>query len=99
MDITKKQNAGKTTLELSGRLDTKNAPHLQEVLIPEFDSENEIELDFAGLTYVSSAGLRVLLSGEKTAKEKGRGLILVNVSSEIIKILEMTGLRDFFHIE
>jgi anti-anti-sigma factor len=99
VNINKTQTTEKTTLTLSGRLDTTTAPKLQEELIPEFDTAKHVELDFAELAYVSSAGLRVLLMGEKTAKAKGGKLTLVNVSAEIMEVFEMTGFADILNIE
>ena len=98
MTINKTQTGGKTTLVLSGRLDTTTAPSLQEALIPEFDNAKHIELDFTELAYVSSAGLRVLLMGEKTAKAKGGKQTLINVSDEIMEVFEMTGFADILNI-
>ena len=91
MNINKTQNGDKITLSLSGRLDTTTAPQLQEVLIPAFDEAKHVEMDFAELEYVSSAGLRVLLMGEKTAKAKTGEQTLLNVSPEIMEVFEMTG--------
>ena len=99
MTINKTQNGDKTTLALTGRLDTTTAPGLQEALVPEFDTAKQVELDFAELTYVSSAGLRVLLIGEKTAKAKGSKQTLANVSDEIMEVFEMTGFREILHFE
>ena len=99
MTINKTQNGDKTTFALSGRLDTTTAPQLQEALIPEFDNAKHIELDFAELAYVSSAGLRVLLMGEKTAKAKDGKQTLVNVSAEIMEVFDMTGFTGILHIE
>ena len=98
MTITKTQNGDKTTITLSGRLDTTTAPQLQEALIPEFDAAKHIELDFSALAYVSSAGLRVLLMGEKTAKAKGGKQTLVNVSAEIMEVFDMTGFSSILNI-
>jgi len=98
MNINKTQNGDKTVLVLSGRLDTTTAPKLQEVLIPEFDGAKNVELDFSELAYVSSAGLRVLLMGEKTAKAKSASMNLVNVSDEIMEVFEMTGFADVLTI-
>jgi len=98
MNINKTQNGEKTVLALSGRLDTTTAPKLQETLIPEFENAKCVELDFAELAYVSSAGLRVLLMGEKTAKAKGGKFRLVNVSEEIMEVFEMTGFADMLTI-
>ena len=98
MTINKTQNGDKITLTLSGRLDTITASSLQEALIPEFDTAKHIELDFQELAYVSSAGLRVLLMGEKTAKAKGAKQTLVNVSAEIMEVFDMTGFTEILHI-
>ena len=99
MKINKINQDGKTVFSLSGRLDTVTSPKLQEVLIPEFDEAKHVELDFADIAYVSSAGLRVLLMGEKTAKAKGGRQTLVNVSGDIMEVFEMTGFSDVLSIE
>ena len=98
MQINKTKDAAKTILTLEGRLDTSTAPKLQEALISEFESGTHVELDFAGLAYVSSAGLRVILMGEKTAKSKGARQTLCNVSDEIMEVFEMTGFADILSI-
>ena len=98
MTINKEKTGDKTSFILSGRLDTTTAPSLQELLIPEFDSSKQIELDFANIIYVSSAGLRVLLMGQKTAKSKDAQFILTNVSPEIMEVFEMTGFSDMLTI-
>jgi anti-anti-sigma factor len=99
MIITKNQSEEKLVLSLEGRLDTVTAPDLQEQLIPEFDKTKHIQLDFKQLVYVSSAGLRVLLIGTKTAKAKGGKMSLVNVSAEIKEIFEMTGFSGILTID
>lgn len=98
MNITKTQNGDKTVIALSGRLDTTTAPQLQEILIPEFNTSKQVELDFAGLAYVSSAGLRVLLMGEKTAKAKDGSMTLTHVSPEIMEVFEMTGFSGILKV-
>ena len=99
MNINRTSTGEKTIFALEGRLDTTTAPQLQAALIPEFDSIKEIELNFSGLAYVSSAGLRVLLMGEKTAKAKGAKLVITNVSEEINEVFEMTGFSEILTIE
>jgi len=88
----------KLTLALEGRLDTTTAPQLQDVLIPALDEAKEIELNFSQLTYVSSAGLRVLLMGEKIAKTKGVKMALTRVSPDIMEVFSMTGFDGILHI-
>ncbi|MDR2598692.1 MAG: STAS domain-containing protein [Oscillospiraceae bacterium] len=94
MTITKTQENGKITLTLNGRLDTTTAPSLQEDIVPAIDEANEIVVDFADLTYVSSAGLRVLLMAEKMAKASDKTMILSNISEEIMEVFEMTGFAN-----
>lgn len=98
MNITQNKEGTSLVLALEGRLDTTTAPRLQEALIPAFDTEKEITLDFAELAYVSSAGLRVLLMGEKTAKAKAAVMTLRNVSEDIMEVLDMTGFGDILAI-
>jgi len=99
ININKTQSGEKITLALSGKLDTVTAQTLHDALIPEFDDAKHIELDFADLNYVSSAGLRILLIGEKTAKAKGSKQTLINVSTGVMKILDMTGFITILNIE
>jgi anti-anti-sigma factor len=99
MTITQNQSEEKLVMALEGRLDTITAPLLQEQLIPGFDRAKHIQLDFRQLAYVSSAGLRVLLVGEKTAKARGGKLTLVNVSAEINELFDMTGLSEVLTID
>ncbi len=99
MRINKAQKNGNLILAMEGRLDTTTAPQLQEALIPAFDDCKEITLDFAELVYVSSAGLRVLLMGQKQAKKTGSAMTLQNVSDEVMEVLEMTGFADMLTIE
>ena len=98
MTITKTQENGTIIFALVGRLDTTTAPQLQEALIPAFGEAEEIKLDFAELAYVSSAGLRVLLMGQKSAKAKGASMVLSGVSEEIMEVFEMTGFADMLTI-
>jgi len=91
MIINKTQTNEKIVFALDGRLDTTTAPQLQEVLIPAFDETKRVELDFASVVYVSSAGLRVLLLGEKTAKTKNAEMVLSGVSTDVKEVFEMTG--------
>jgi len=98
MTINKIRQNGEITFELAGRLDTTSAPQLQEALLPAFDGADSVTLEFSGLAYVSSAGLRVLLMGEKTAKSKGVPMRLAGVSEDVMEVFEMTGFADILTI-
>ncbi len=99
MTINKTQENEKLILTLEGRLDTVTASQLEAKLIPAFEEAKSIELDFAGIVYVSSAGLRVLLMGQKTSKASGKSMILKKVSEEVMEVFEMTGFADILQIE
>jgi len=99
MNISKTLTGDKTILALSGRLDTITAPKLLEALIPEFDRAKQVVLDFAEIVYVASAGLRVLLMGEKTARAKSSRQTLTGVSAEIMEVFEMTGFSSVLNLE
>jgi len=99
MTINKTQDGETTTFTLDGRLDTTTSPSLQEVLVPEFNTATQVILDCANLKYVSSAGLRVLLMGEKASKAKGAKMTLCNVAGEIMEVFEMTGFKDILRFE
>jgi len=98
MFIKKTLENGKLTLALEGRLDTATSQQLQDTLLPALDEAKQVELDFSKLDYVSSAGLRVLLLGQKNAQEKGASMSLVSVSDEIMEVLEMTRFTDILTI-
>jgi anti-anti-sigma factor len=94
---TDKENA--IVLSLSGRLDTTSAPDFQNDLMAKIETGLDVVLDFKELAYVSSAGLRVLLMGEKAAKSKDITMKLQNVSADIMEVFEMTGFNDVLNIE
>lgn len=98
LDIKKNQNGSKLELSLSGRLDTITAPQLEEEIKAEIDGITELVFDFTDLAYVSSAGLRVLLSAQKSMNEKG-SMVVRNVSEEIQEIFDVTGFSDILTIE
>jgi len=98
MNTSKTQENGRITIEIEGRLDTTTAPQLEAELVPAFAEAGDIMLDFAKLEYVSSAGLRVLLIGQKAAKAKGASMTVSNVSEDIMEVLEMTGFDEMLTI-
>ena len=98
LKIEKKQDDKKLEAALEGRLDTTSAPQLEAALKDNFDAIDELILDFTGLEYISSAGLRVLLSSQKIMSKKG-GMKVTHVSDVIMEIFEVTGFSDILTIE
>lgn len=97
MTITKNQNGSHLDMALEGRLDTTTAPQLEAELKQSMDGVTELELDFAGLEYLSSAGLRVLLSAQKVMNRQG-SMVIKNVNETIMEIFEVTGFADILTI-
>ncbi len=97
MTITKNKDGEKLTLALNGRLDTVSSPLLETALKEDADGISELELDFSELAYISSAGLRVLLSAQKAMAGKG-SMTIRNVCPDIMEIFEITGFSDILTI-
>ena len=98
LNIIKKQENDKLTVALEGRLDTTTAPQLEAELKESIGSVTELVLDFENLEYISSAGLRVLLSAQKVMSKQG-SMKLIHVSDLIREIFEVTGFVDILTIE
>lgn len=98
MEITQVAKDGGTELVLTGRLDTTTAPKLQPALLAAIATGGPVELDFGGIEYVSSAGLRVLLLGQK-ATQSGGSMVLRNVSPDVMEVFDMTGFSSILTIE
>lgn len=98
MTINKELNGTTLTAKIEGRVDTTTAPALEQELKSSFDGVTELVLDFADVAYISSAGLRVLLSAQKIMQKQG-SMKLIHVSAEIMEIFEVTGFSDILTIE
>lgn len=98
LDIKKNLEGSKLEFVLNGRLDTITAPQLEEEVKASIDEITDLVFDFTDLSYVSSAGLRVLLSAQKTMNGKG-SMVVRNVSEEIQEIFDVTGFSDILTIE
>ena len=85
------------TIAPEGRLDTITAPQLESELRSSIEGMTELVFDLEKLVYISSAGLRVLLSAQKTMNKQGT-MVLKNVRPEIMEILEITGFADILTI-
>ena len=98
MEITKSIQDQSATLGLVGRLDTITAPRLEEELKEILSNVTELVLDFEKLEYISSAGLRVLLSAQKVMSRQG-SMKLIHVNEAVMEIFEVTGFSDILTIQ
>ena len=98
MTITRKQNGETLEIALEGRLDTMTAPELEAELNKSLAGAETLIIDFSKLDYISSAGLRVLLSAHKAMTSKG-GMKVTNVNEIVCEVFEVTGFADILDIE
>ena len=98
MNIEKICMDKESILKVSGRLDTTTAPALETVVAETAAACENLILDFDGLNYISSAGLRVILKAQKSMAAKG-GMKLLHVNETIMEIFEITGFSDILTIE
>lgn len=99
MDITQTNEGDALVVSVSGRLNTSTAPELDKKLASLLGDTEHLVLDFVDLVYISSAGLRVVLSTQKSMTRKGGTLVVRHVKPEIMEVFEMTGFVDFLTIE
>ena len=93
MTINKSENGSAMTISLEGRLDTTTSPALEKELNEVLPNINELVFDFSKLEYISSAGLRVLLTAHKAMSRKG-GMKVTNVNEIVQEVFDVTGFSD-----
>ena len=93
-----KKTAQATTIQVAGRLDTTTAPVLEKNICREIEGTQNLILDLKEMVYISSAGLRVLLSAQKMMMKIGT-MKVKNVCPDVMEIFEMTGFADILEIE
>ncbi len=98
MNITKSLENGVLNILLDGKLDTSTTPQATEEIEAELENAQSIVIDMKDLKYISSAGLRLLLSLHKKMAEKG-GLTIKNVNDTNMEIFDFTGFTDILNIE
>ena len=84
---------------VEGRVDTNTSPLLQQAILNAFQKNSNVVLDFLNVQYISSAGLRALLIGQKTAASKRGSMKLVNVSGMVQEVLDLSGFSSILQIE
>ncbi len=97
MEIKKIIENDVATLKLTGWLDTQSAPQLGEA-VGELDGINSLILDFDALEYISSSGLREILSASRKLSAAGGSFSVINVSNEVMDVFLMTGFSKKLNI-
>ncbi|GHV69497.1 anti-sigma factor antagonist [Spirochaetia bacterium] len=99
MEIVKTSADTGITLAISGKLSAATAEEFGTAVDAAVEETGALVLDFAGVTYLSSAGLRVLIGAKKKLKAKGGSLLILHVGEVIQEVFEITGLEDVFDIQ
>jgi anti-sigma B factor antagonist len=99
MDISEEQRGGALVIAASGRIDSNTANDLEAVLPARVQDNAATVVDLGGVSYVSSAGLRVLLKGAKTARASGHRLVLSGLSPAVREVFDISGFSTIFAIE
>ena len=98
LNITKNIENGKAVFALEGRLDTVTAPGLEQTLKESLHGVSDLTFDFEGLEYISSAGLRVLLTAQKAMTGNGE-MKIVHVNDIVAEVFEVTGFSEILNIQ
>lgn len=98
MEITREDGDGISIIAPVGRIDSNTARDVEAVLLPAFEDGRSIVFDFGGLTYISSAGLRVLLMAAKRSKASGVPLALSGMKPSVHEVFQISGFARLFDI-
>ena len=98
MKLDTQVSGSSATISITGRLETMTAPQLESAIRKILPDTDELTLELAGLEYISSAGLRVLLSAQK-AYIKKKGMKLIHARDEVMEVFEVTGFTEILTIE
>ena len=98
MNVTLNRDGNALFVTISGRVNTATAPELEATLVPALDGVADLTIDMAEVLYISSAGLRVILTAQKIMARQGT-LTVRNLRPEVYEVFDMTGFAEFINIE
>ena len=99
MQVTENKEGDVICLAVEGNVDTVTAPELQKNVLTAFQKSKHVVIDIEKVPYMSSAGLRVFLIGQKTATSKGGSMKVCHVSDTVMQVLKMSGFAQILTIE
>ena len=98
MHYTETMVDGMVQLDLEGKIDAMNCDDLQDIILKTFLKTNNVILNFENVTYISSAGLKSIILGDKTASSKGGKMIIINAQPQVKDVFRVTGLDSVLDI-
>jgi anti-anti-sigma factor len=99
MEVASQMTGDEIIIQISGRIDTTTSPKLQDEMMKSFQKGNQLVLDFKEVEYISSAGLRVLLMGQKTVDAKDGYMKIRHVNETVKNVFDMTGFTEMLTLE
>ncbi len=99
MTLTETRSESTIQISVEGRVDVTTSPQLQNAILTAFQKGSKLVVDFREVDYISSAGLRALLIGQKTANSKGASMVLTGVQDSVMSVLKMSGFSNILNIE
>lgn len=99
MESKKTINGNEVVIELFGRIDTTNSNEVESILSQEFGKDKKVVVDFSNIEYISSAGLRVLLTAHKALVQQGGSFVIRHVNEEVLEVFDITGFSSILNIE
>ena len=99
MTINTKREGSTLTMEIEGRIDTQTAPDLQEAVEGSLEGVARLVLDFTKVIYISSAGLRAVLTAQNMMDEKGGEMLIRGANKNIVGVFKVTGFDSFLTLE
>ncbi len=99
MTIDEVRSDDKLQLNIHGKIDAIASPELQNEVLKAFQKSSYVIMNFADVNYISSAGLRALLIGQKTAGSKGGKFLIINVNDAVLEVLRVTGLQKVLNVQ
>lgn len=99
MEVVVKESGNAKILNVEGRIDTSTAKEFEKKLMEELNGTNRVRIDLEKVVYVSSAGLRAFLNGQKFSNKNGVEMSIFNVNDTVMEVFEMTGFADILDIE
>ena len=97
MTIKERKEDSKLIISIEGSINTTTAPELHEFILAKLPGVKELELNFEKVDYISSAGLRVILTSQKLMDKQGK-MVLSHVCKDVMEIFELTGFKNILHI-
>ncbi|MBQ9871323.1 MAG: STAS domain-containing protein [Eubacterium sp.] len=98
MHYEESDSDGTLQLDVEGKIDALTSEEFQNIVLKAFTKDKNVVLNLEGVTYMSSAGLRALVLGEKTARSKGGKMVIINLQPQVHEVLKVTGFDSMLDI-